>query len=136
MDVMKALHPDLYVVFELDNSAGHRKSREGGLSTASVDIIAGAGGSSKVMGDTVIKEATCLGNHPRGGLSKLRIGRVQSMLFTAEDDPPFKSPDQQKYHSTKKTVDGVVVTKGVTLNKVERQEPLWCLLERHRCRQR
>ena len=60
IDVFKAVCPDLYVMFELDHSSGHLKSRVGGRNAEEANKSFGCLKNS-IMDDTVLTNASCLG---------------------------------------------------------------------------
>lgn len=79
LDVCEELFPHHQVVLEVDNSSGHTK---GAIDALKVDQMnKDWGGKKPCMRPSTIV-AGCLGEKPNRGL---KLGDVQSMVFTAED---------------------------------------------------
>ena len=86
---MTVLHPTIEVRYNVDHSCGHDRQREDALNTNNMN--SGYGGAVPAMHETKIKEG-CLGKFP----TKLKIGDVQSMVFTKDDEGPFYMPKEER----------------------------------------
>lgn len=89
MDVVEALWPGEQLVFEVDHSAGHTKTKMNGLQVTNV-MNKGVGGKQRKMRCTEIIEG-CLGDQVGRCLN---IGDIQSMVFLESEKPHF-SPFNQ-----------------------------------------
>ena len=86
VDCFEILYPELQLLFEVDWSSGHSKSKEDGLNANAMN---GAwGGKQPCMRSTRIQEEESLGEG-----TKLKVGDVQHMVFQHDDDPPFYAKD-------------------------------------------
>jgi hypothetical protein len=82
VDCLKVSFPSIDFLCLFDQSSGHGKKRENGLSV--VDMNTGWGGKQSKMRNTGITEG-CLGPYQR----TLEIGDVQSMVFQESEEGPF-----------------------------------------------
>ena len=100
-DCLAVLFPQCQIVDEYDWSGVHGVKKEDGLYAKTMNVK--FGGKVRAKHGTVITEG-CLGpfaaSISHGGEvidRKLKIGETQSMVFTADDPPPFYAPDAPKH---------------------------------------
>ena len=100
-DCLAVLFPQCQIVDEYDWSGVHGVKKEDGLDAKMMNVK--FGGKVRAKHDTKITEG-CLGpfaaSISHGGQvidRKLKVGETQSMVFTADDPPPFYALDAPKH---------------------------------------
>ena len=76
LDCLEIVHPNCQFCIEVDQSSGHTKHREDGLSATSMGMK--WGGKQSVMRTSQIPDNTCLGTEEG---RTLEVGDVQNMIF-------------------------------------------------------
>jgi hypothetical protein len=96
VDVVEALWPGEQLVFEVDHSSGHTKTKSNGLQVS--EMNKGVGGKQRKMRSSEIIEG-CLGDYAG---KCLKVGDVQSMVFLDTEQPHFSPYNQlPKYDQDK-----------------------------------
>jgi hypothetical protein len=92
LDCLECLYPDHQIVIEADWSSGHMKFAEDALIASNLNV--NFGGKQPRVRETYITNDIHLGAN-----AKLKVGDVQKMQFTEDDEPPFYQPKAQNMMS-------------------------------------
>ena len=105
-DVVKTLYPQYDFLFLFDHSCGHDRMPDDALRVDGMNK--GYGGEQNIMKESIIKSVNgYLGPHDHD--RKLKVGDVQSMVFSPSDDGPYwMTPEEQQ--QTRKDHHGTTVT--------------------------
>ena len=86
VDCLKIIYPTYDFMFILDHSSGHDKQKADGLNACNMQVYYG-GKQKHLRNTTILEEDGYLG--PYNHNKKLRVGDIQSFVYTETDDGPF-----------------------------------------------
>ena len=111
-DVVKTLYPQYHFLFLFDHSCGHDRMPDDALKVEGMNK--GYGGEQNVMRASTIHSADgYLG--PRAYIiGKLKVGDMQKMIFSADDEGPYWMTPEEREQTRKDQYGPTIITKEYT----------------------